>query len=168
MSKLIEITRSDTINDLKLTIKQSRDDAQKTRIRAIIRIKEGADREAIASEFVVDKGTVVNWVKAYNNGGTDSLKMSKGGRSEGNPTWDTEIFKKLLEHVENTKQYWSIPLMIKWIKDTYKEEIPYNTVWYNVTHSKFSYKSARPHPHLGSIEQQELFKKGGLKKNSTA
>lgn len=164
MATTIPLSRTDSLQDLRLAIKQSSNEAQKTRIRAIIKIKEGLTRTAVAEEFVVERGSIIDWINAYNAGGTKALVFSKGGRPEGNPKWDTKIFDALIEHIEKTKQYWSIPRMVKWIKEQKSLEIPEITVWYHVTNLNYSYKSARPHPQLGNKEQQELFKKGALRK----
>ncbi|MGZ9112513.1 MAG: helix-turn-helix domain-containing protein, partial [Rhodoplanes sp.] len=67
------------------------DEAQKTCIRAIIDLREGATRGEAAKRTVVDTDTITNWIKAYNRGGVAALKMSRGGRAEGNPKWDPTI-----------------------------------------------------------------------------
>jgi transposase len=165
MSTIIPISRPESIADLRSAIKQSSDEAQKTRIRAIIKIKSGVTRTEVAQEYVVERGTIIDWITAYNTGGPDALLFSKGGRPEGNPVWNTSIFDALIEEIEKQEHYWSVPLMVKWIKKNHHKDIPENTLWYHVTGLKYSYKSARPHPHLGNKAQQEVFKKGASVKN---
>lgn len=166
MAKALSLNTRDTVAQLRRAVASSCDEAQKTRIRAIIRLKEKATRTTVARDFVVDRDTVTNWVAAYNAGGIAALKMSKGGRKEGNPLWDTAIFDDLIQEIDKGGRYWSVPLMQEWIKEKYREEIPENTVWYHVTGLDYTYKSARPHPMKGDPGKQESFKKGGLRRPS--
>ena len=159
MSKTIHITKRETIASLRKKIKESDDEMQKTRIRGIIRVKQGAKKKAVAEEFVVDRITVLNWVKAYNAGGTERLKMSRGGRPEGNPKWDTALFDALIIHIDTHPGYWSIPKMRVWLKKKYEKEIPDGTIWYHLKQRKYSYKSGRPHPYKGNRKAQAAFKK---------
>ena len=156
----------DSVSTLRCAVAASADEAQKTRLRGIIRIKEGASRASVARDFVVDSDTVTNWIKAYNKGGMRALLMGKGGRPEGNPKWDTTIWGALTKEIDKGGRYWSVPLMQEWIKETYKKEIPENTVWYHVRDLHYSFKSARPHPYQGNREAQAVFKKGALHKSS--
>ncbi|MBU0723065.1 winged helix-turn-helix domain-containing protein [Patescibacteria group bacterium] len=116
----------------------------------------------MAQDFVVTRKTVLYWVTTYNKGGVDALKMSKGGRPEGNPVWDTKIFNKLIKEIDKGGTYWSIPLMKEWIAKKHKKDIPINTIWYHVKQFNYSYKSARSHPYKGNKEKQEIFKKRAL------
>ena len=159
MGKQIKLKDDHTIKELKDTIKKSNDEGQKTRLRAIIKLKENNTRTTVAKEFVVNRVTITYWIKTYNKKGIEGLTMSKGGRPKGNHKWEEEIFKKLTEEIRKSKQCWSLPLMQDWI---YKEEnkvIPISTIWYHLQKSNFTYKSLRPHPYLGNKEKQEEFKK---------
>ncbi len=157
-TKVIQVSKQDTIAKLYKAIKDSTDEEQKTRIRAIINIKKGATKTATAELFVVSRTSIVSWVNVYNEEGVGALAMSKGGRPEGNPRWDTSIFEKLVEEIDKGG-YWSIPLMQEWIKTHYEKEIPEQTVWYHMNKLNYSYKSARPHPIKGDKEKQDIFKK---------
>jgi len=141
-------------------IVQQSHEKQKTRIRAILRLKEGMSKTAVADEFVVTRITIRSWVEAYNAGGVDALSMSKGGRSEGNPVWRGEIFDELTLEIDQGG-YWSVPKMQKWIKEHYGADIPEQTVWYRINKRGYSYKSARPQPDKGDRDAQETFQKGG-------
>lgn len=158
----LSLTPRDSVQTLRRAVVASADEAQKTRLRGIIRIKEGASRAMVARDFVVDSDTVTNWIKEYNASGIVALAMSKGGRPLGNPKWDTAIFDALTREIDKGGRYWSVPLMQEWIKETYKKEIPENTVWYHVRDLNYSFKSARPHPSQGNTEAQDAFKKGAL------
>jgi transposase len=160
MAQAITLRGRDSVAELRQQIKESHDDAQKARIRAIINIKEGATRVDVAKRFVVDTDSITAWVKAYNKGGTAALKMNRGGRPEGNPKWDTTIFDALAKEIDTKKGYWSIPKMQEWITFHHKKDIPEQTVWYRMDKLNYSYKSARPHPVQGNREKQEAFKKG--------
>jgi transposase len=152
--------RQDSIADLRRAIRESDDEKQKTRLRAIISIKEGSTRTETARTFVVSRTSVISWIAAYNEGGVAALKMSKGGRPEGNPVWDTAIFDDLAKEIDKGGRYWSAPLMQEWINQHYEKNVPETTVWYHIKGLSYSYKSARPHPHQGNTEAQEAFKKG--------
>ncbi len=106
MAQPITLRGRDSVAELRQKIKESKDDAQKARIRAIINITEGATRVAVAKRFIVDTDSITAWIKAYNNGGTAALKMSKGGRPEGNPKWDISIFNELVTEIDKGG-YWS-------------------------------------------------------------
>ena len=161
MPKRIPLAEHDTLEGLKVKLKSIHDPAHKTRIRAIINTKKGSSRKEVSEVLSVSYDTIGDWVKKYNEGGVAALKTNKGGRSEGNPKWDTRIFDDLTKEIDKGGRYWSIPLMCAWIKDHKKREIPENTVWYHMADLKYSYKSARPHPYKGDTEKQEAFKKGG-------
>ncbi len=155
----IQLRAHGSVSDLRRALKESKDANQKTRIRAIINIKEGATKTATAKRFVVSRTSVVSWVSAYNKGGVLALCMSKGGRPEGNRIWDTTIFDALAKEIDKGG-YWSIPKMQEWIKKHHTKDIPEQTVWYRMDQLKYSYKSSRPHPVQGNKEKQETFKKG--------
>ncbi len=159
MRNTIPVAPHATNSELRQALKHA-DEAQKTRIRVIINIQDGLARIDIARSFSITQNSITNWVKRYNAGGSDALATNKGGRPEGNPKWDTSIFDELVKEINKTKKYWSIPLMMNWIKEHYKLAIPEQTVWYHMDARNMSYKSARPHPHLGDKERQEAFKKG--------
>lgn len=161
MNTKIQLQNKHTIKQLEDALKASRDEAQKTRIRAIIKLKQGDTRTKVAKDFVINKNSLLYWIKAYNENGVEGLIFSKGGRPKGNLVWDQKIFDDLAEEIKKNNQYWSIPLMQEWIKKHKKETIPSQTIWYHLKLLKFSYKSARPHPYKGSKEAQEAFKKGG-------
>jgi transposase len=155
----IHVEGTATIHALKEALVQSSDSEQKTRIRAIIKIKEGATKTAVANEMVIGRTVLIEWVKRYNEGGVRALILSKGGRPLGNPKWSDDIFNALAHEIDKGG-YWSIPRMMEWIKKQYKQNIPEQTVWYRMDQLKYSYKSARPHPVQGNKERQETFKKG--------
>ena len=157
MSKTIPLARNHSAQKLKVALKTSRDEGQKTKLRVILSVKKGKLRKEIAEDLNLNIDTVTDTVKKYNTEGIDGLKTNKGGRPEGNPKWDTSIFDALIKEIDKQDRYWSIPIMMRWVKENQKKEIPYNTVWYHVRNLDYSYKSARPHPYLGNKEKQEAF-----------
>ncbi len=160
MAKKILLSERDSVAQLEQAIKKSVDEEQRTRIRAILALKEGAKQKEVSKRFVIHRETVGAWVSAYNEGGVDALRMSKGGRPAGNPKWDGKIFEALARKIGKGGQYWSVPLMREWIRKRFRVEIPENTVWYRVRDLGFSHKSARPHPYRGDRKRQAAFKKG--------
>ena len=159
MAKTIKLAKKDSILTIKKAIKKSKDEGQKTRLRVILGVKRGKLRKEVAENLNLNIDTVTNTVKKYNSKGIKGLETNKGGRLEGNPVWDTKIFDDLVKEIDKQDRYWSIPVMMQWIKEHKKEEIPYNTVWYHARNLDYSYKSARPHPYLGNKKRQETFKK---------
>ncbi len=160
MAKTIQLRAHNTIEELVTAVKTSKDANQKNRLRAIIKLQQGATRTQVAHDFVVRNNTVTDWISAYNKGGTTALKMSLGGRPEGNPLWDTDIFEALVKEIKKSEQYWSAPLMQEWIQEQYEKEVPESTVYYHLNIHNLSYKSARPSPYKGNKDAQEAFKKG--------
>jgi len=151
-----------TLDELVLAKNKSSDDGQKLRLRAIINIKKGKLLRQVSEELIVSEKSLGIWLARYNSFGEQGLVSNKGGRREGNPTWDSSIFMGLSEHLRITGGYWSIPKMQEWIENKYKKAIPEQTVWYHLKKLGFSYKSARPHPYKGDRERQEAFKRGAL------
>jgi transposase len=160
MKTKIKLQNKHTIEQLEEAIKKSKDAEQKTRLRALIKLKNKNNRSEVAKEFVVSRKSLLFWIKKYNEKGIDGLIFNKGGRPEGNLKWNQKIFNDLAEEIKKNNHYWSIPIMQEWIKENKKENIPLQTIWYHVKIMNFSYKSARPHPYKGNKETQEAFKKG--------
>lgn len=148
-----------TLAELNICMKQSRDEGQKTRLKAIIFALKGLQRQEIVERIQVSDHSVTNWVQAYNKGGIPALTTNKGGRPPGNPKWDNDIFTSLAKELDKGG-YWSVPRMQEWLKKHYQKDIPEQTVWYRMDQLNYSYKSARPHPVLGDRDRQETFKKG--------
>ena len=155
----LSIIAHDTVAELKQKLSTAHDEAFKNRLKAIRLALSGQKRQEIATRLLVDPASVTMWVQKYNHGGTDALKLSKGGRSEGNPKWDASLFSALATEIDKGG-YWSIPKMQEWLKKQYQKDIPEQTVWYRMDQLGYSYKGARPHPVLGDRERQETFKKG--------
>ena len=162
MANILTLKDSHTVLELQAFIKKTADQAQKTRLRVIVGIKKGKLRQEVAEDFGLHIDTITNTVRRYNEQGIIGLATNKGGRPEGNPKWDATIFDELVEEINTTQKYWSVPLMMMWIQEKYEKNIPEQTVWYQITKRNYSYKSGRPHPYLGNTEKQSLFKKGGL------
>ena len=148
-----------TVEELLGLKNKSKDEGQKLRLRAIINIKKGKLLKQVSEELLISRRSLSTWVHRYNNEGVNGFKTNKGGRPEGNPTWDTAIWDGLTALITEKGGYWSIPKMQEWIMETYKKSIPEQTVWYNLNKLNFSYKSSRPHPYLGDEEKQSVFKK---------
>lgn len=153
-----------TIDDLIEVKDRSKDEGQKLRLRAIINIKKGKHVQQVAEDLLVSRRSLATWQKKLHTQGTDGLLSNKGGRPEGNPKWNANIWETLDKEIKITGGYWSIPKMQDWIFNKYKDNIPEQTVWYHLKRLGFSYKSARPHPYKGDKERQESFKKGVLEK----
>ena len=165
MAHFTSVVPHHTIAELRTALKKSRDEGQKTRIRAIIAAKAGASRNDIVALLSVSDHSVTNWVQAYNDGGITALKTNVGGRPKGTTVWEDEIFIQLTQEIDQGG-YWSIPRMQAWISAHYQKDIPEQTVWYRMDQLKYSYKSARPHPVQGNKDTQAAFKKGASLRSS--
>jgi transposase len=149
-----------TIKKLLQILHKTTDSLERNRIKVLIELKKGKTKSEIALTFQMERGTIIDWVKAYNKSGIKGLKTNKGGRAEGNPVWEDNIFDGLMLEVDKQDQYWSIPEMMQWIKKKYKKDIPEQTVWYRMNKmNDFSCKSSRPRPYLGDKKKQGAFKK---------
>ena len=157
----IKLKNKHSIAELKTAIKKSNDEGQRTRLRAIIKLKKDDTRTSVAKELVIDRKTLLSWVKKYNKGGINALLVSKGGRPKGNLKWNEDIFKKLSKEIKKSEKCWSLRTMQDWIKENEEEMIPIPTIWYHIQTLGFSYTSLRPHPYLGDRKKQKAFKKGG-------
>ena len=158
--KQIVLIDTHTVAQLRAHLKDINDEAEKTRIRVLLLVKQGATKTKVATEFGIERGTIIDWIHSYNTKGLDGLKTNKGGRPLGNPKWDTTIFDTLVNEIDTKGGYWSVPAMQQWIKETYKQSIPEQTVWYQIDKRNYSYKSGRPHPYKADKNKQALFKKG--------
>jgi len=161
MANITKILGHDTEAELRKKISEASDEAYKTRLKAIVLAKKGKKRKEIVSGLMVDPKSVTTWIKRYNKGGADTLKSNKGGRPEGNPKWNRDIFDDLAKEIDKGG-YWSIPRMQEWLIANKKKDIPEQTVWYRMDQLGYSYKGARPHPVQGNRQKQESFKKGAL------
>lgn len=159
MAYKLQLKPHDTVAKLKQAIKSSKNEAQKTRIRAIIKLKQGTIKDEVADDFVVSKKTILYWMHCYNKNGVAGLKMNKGGRPKGNHKWNQSIFNELVKEIDKGGKCWSIPMMQDWIEENHKEKVPEQTVWYHIDKLGYSYKSSRPHPYKGDREKQQVFKK---------
>jgi transposase len=155
----LTIVAHDTAAELRAKLRTAHDEAFKNRVKAILLALEGKKRYEIVDQLAVDASRVTAWVQRYNNGGTDALIFSKGGRPLGNPKWSDDIFSTLAKEIDKGG-YWSVPRMQEWLKKEHRKDIPEQTVWYRMDQLNYSYKSARPHPVQGTKERQETFKKG--------
>lgn len=158
--KPITLNNKHSLPQFKQRLSKVTEPLERNRLKVLIEIKGGKNKAEVAKIFKMERGTVVDWVKAYNSKGFKGLVTNKGGRSEGNPTWDNKIFEKLSKQIDKQDQYWSIPLMMDWIKKKFHKEIPEQTVWYRMYRmNDFTYKSSRPTPYLGNDKKQKQFKK---------
>lgn len=159
MAHFTPVAPHHSIAELKTAIKRSRDDGQKTRLRAIMAAQAGGTRNDIVALLSVSDHSVTNWVHAYNKGGIDALVTNRGGRPKGSTLWEEDAFTALARAIDQGG-YWSIPRMQEWLKKHRRKDIPEQTVWYRMDRLGYSYKGARPHPAQGNTERQALFKKG--------
>ena len=92
MPHILKLKSHESIEDLRQIIKDAEDESYKTRLRAILSIKEGMTHTDAAKLFVVSRTSIIAWVNLYNTGGAPALQMSKGGRPKGCMKWKGAIF----------------------------------------------------------------------------
>ncbi len=131
MPTSLSVIAHDSVGELRALLARTRDEGYRKRIRAIIRIKEGNLRGAVARALGASRTSLASWVTKYNVGGSAALTGNKGGRPEGNPKWDAGVFAKLAQEIDKGG-YWSIPRMREWINTHHKKDIPEQTVWYRM------------------------------------
>ena len=159
MAKALSVVAHDSVETLRKHISSIGDEGHRKRLRAIIRLKQGVLHGDVAARLGASRTSVCSWIAKYNTGGWKALSPNKGGRSEGNPKWNKDIFDDLAKEIDKGG-YWSIPRMQEWVESVKKLSIPEQTIWYHMDRLKYSYKSSRPSPIGGSKEKREAFKKG--------
>lgn len=155
----LAIIPRESVEELRSILTHLRDEGQRKRLRAIIRIKEGIPHGKVAADLGASRTSLCAWIAKYNDGGVDQLATNAGGRPEGNPKWDSSIFDDLAKEIDKGG-YWSIPRMQEWLTTHKGKDVPEQTVWYRMDQLNYSYKGARPHPMQGNKEKQAQFKKG--------
>lgn len=71
-------------------------DAVRRRVEALIDVSRGANPREVASRIGVEHVTIVRWVRAFNEGGYESLLAAKPGKSvDMNSDYDAESLRKL-------------------------------------------------------------------------
>jgi len=160
---MMQLINKNTPRVLSGEIKKTKDEKYKTRLKAILLVKNGKTRKETAGALAVSLKSVTGWVKTYNKDGLRGLKSKKTGRPKGKVEWDAAILERLAKEIDKSNQYWSIPLMQRWIREEEKKDIPESTLWYRITQIGYSNKSSRPYPYRGDKEKQEAFKKGALR-----
>lgn len=155
----IHLEEHNSIEELKEAVKKIRDGAERQRVNAIIKIKEGKSGPEIVEMLLISRKALGNWIRKYNTYGLKGLKTKASGRSDGNPKWDKQIFDELAKEIDNTDQYWSVPIMAQWIQKNYQQDIPRSTIWSHLQKLGYSYTSLRPNPYKGDPIAQQEFKK---------
>lgn len=161
---MIKLKNKYTLSMLKKEMRKAKDEKYKTRLKAIILIKNSRTRNETAESLVVSLKSLTEWIKKCNESGYLGLRSKKTGRPKGKEKWNSGIFEKLTKEIDKSEKYWSIPIMRDWIQKEEKEIIPESTIWYRVTQIGYSHKSSRPYPYKGDKEKQEWFKKRALLK----
>ena len=163
----IQLTRPVSVSEIKKEIRTTADERYKTKLRAILSFHRGNSQKQIEETMILSRRALHNWIVIYNASGMESLKTNVGGRPKGSKKWDDAPFRHLARAINNHDQYWSIPLMIKWLEEHEKITVPQSTVWYRMLQIGYSHKSSRPFPYKGDPEKQEAFKKGVYLKHWT-
>ena len=57
------------------------------------------------------------------------------------------------------EEFYSVPKMQVWIKETYDATIPQNTIHNRLRDNGYTFKSSRPNPYKGDPNLQASFKK---------
>ena len=160
MPKTITLKKHHTNQELEHELKYTKDGRYRLRIQAILLAQEGLKSHEIAEQLKIGKDTFFNWKRWYNERGLIGIKeVSKGGRPEGNPIWDKNIFENLYRKVDAMEEYWSVPKMQEWIIENHDVKIPYSTIEHRLKVNGYSFKSSRPNPYKGDKEKQCSFKK---------
>ncbi len=163
MGKAITIKHHHSEEALEHEIKHAKDGRYRLRVQVILWAMREKSSDCIKQELLVSKPAIFRWARWYNKKGLEGLlNVSKGGRKEGNPKWDNEIFQALFAKLDLMEEFWSVPKMASWIAQTYSQEIPEQTIHYRLKKGGYSFKSSRPNPYKGDPALQAAFKKKEL------
>ena len=160
MAKSITINKQHTKEELEKELKRTKDGRYRLRLQAILLVYEKLSGVEIMKQLMIQRLTLFNWVKWYNERGLEGIKnVSSGGRPEGNPKWDDSVFEALFAKLDMMEEFWSVPKMAVWIEENYSVSIPENTIHNRLKAGGYSFKSSRPNPYKGDPNLQAAFKK---------
>ena len=124
MIKLAQ-TPPERIAEVKEFLKKTKDIHEKDRARAIVKLIEGKTRRVVADFLEVNIATVDDWQRKFRRYGIDGLrtKPQKGNRQlltrkQKNEVKQT-ITDKRPEELGLTGKFWNIPLLRRYVTDTY-------------------------------------------------
>ena len=160
MAKKILLESHNSNEELTRELKNTRDGRYRLRVHAISLYQEGMRTTQIIKLLLINRVTFYQWIRRYNKDGLRGLKnVSLGGRGEGNPKWDDNIFTALFKKLDLMEEFYSVPKMQAWIKETYDVDIPQNTIHHRLYKAGYTFKSSRPNPYKGDPNLQASFKK---------
>jgi len=160
MAKKITIKQDFSIGDIELEIKKTRDGRYRLRLQAVMLATQGLGSTLICKRLLINRKTLFVWIKLYNDKGLEGLRhISLGGRDKGCVKWDNEIFTALFNKLDAMEEFYSVPKMQVWIKETYDATIPQNTIHNRLRDNGYTFKSSRPNPYKGDPNLQASFKK---------
>jgi transposase len=115
----------------------------------------------ICSIFYITGNTFFRWLKWYNEGGLEKLKVGDGGKGSNTRSikYDDEIFEALGAEIDNNQeQVWTLDKMQLFIKEKFNVEPSIQVILYRLK-GKYSYKSSRPYPYKANRDKLGRFKK---------
>lgn len=156
----IKIEEHNSIDELRKEVRHSTDGRYQLRLNSIILAKEKMPIKEILKKMLIGRTAYYRWVDAYNKGGMQALKnIQYSGQKDGNPKYDSKIFKEVFEKLDLMDEYWSVPKMQKLVLELHGVDVPYETMRMRVKRAGYSYKSNRPSHYKGDEAKQEEFKK---------
>jgi transposase len=117
----------------------------------------------ICKIFYITTNTFFRWLKWYNDGGFEKLKMGDGGKGSnaGAVKYDESIFDALATEIDNNQEMvWTLDKMQLFIKERFNLEPSLQVIFYRLK-NKYSYKSSRPYPYKADRDKLGRFKKKG-------
>ena len=115
----------------------------------------------ICNIFFITGNTFFRWLKWYNEGGLEKLKVGDGGKGSNTRSikYDDKIFEALgIEIDNNQEQVWTLDKMQLFIKEKFNVEPSIQVILYRLK-GKYSYKSSRPYPYKADRDKLGRFKK---------
>lgn len=125
MTKLAQ-TPPVRIAEVKAFLKKTKDIHEKDRARAIVKLIEGKRRKEVADFLEVNIATVDEWSRKFRRYGIAGLKTKpqKGNRRlltrEEKGEIKRTISKKKPEDVGLTGKFWNVPLLKRYVSNTYQ------------------------------------------------
>ena len=115
----------------------------------------------ICKKLYITGNTLFRWIKWYNEGSLEKLKVGDGGKGSNTRAikYDDEIFEALGDEIDNNQeQVWTLDKMQLFIKEKFNVEPSIQVILYRLK-GKYSYKSSRPYPYKANRDKLGRFKK---------
>lgn len=153
------------ISELQVQLKESRDAKWYRRLKILQLSMSGISVKPLSEQFDLCSKTVRNYIKAYNQGGIDQLRVKK---SPGRPPkvghlsrddW-SEILSRTPNHyerLETDSRQWTLELLVRYAKEYLSQDVCLDTISKALRRCK--YRTGRSKLRVGSPDPDYLVKR---------